>query len=93
MAALNGRTRESRKDERGGDLSVRGEESESPGIDPASLRGRPKSERDCPVGHPRKIQGTARNKLLSPVLNRGSGIVFFFFLRTSQERNHWKPVG
>lgn len=43
MAAPNGqKARKPERDERGGDLSVRGEESESPGVGCASLRGRPK---------------------------------------------------
>lgn len=39
MAALNERERHTERDQRGGDSSVRGEESDSPGSGCASLRG------------------------------------------------------
>lgn len=66
MTALNGRTPESRRDQRGGGLSVRGEESESPGSALSLCAEDPRANRTVLRVNRVKYREQLGNKLLSP---------------------------
>lgn len=90
MTALNGRTLESQRDQRGGDLSVRGKESESPGSTVRLCAVDPRANRTVLRVNRVKHREQLGNKLLSPELKKKNQVSF---LRKSQERNSRKPFG